>query len=181
MRFPLVILGATVLGSNALVTAPACAAGSTSVQLTIQGTVPQSCTVDASTPAIDLGDLTRAGTKDADIELSCNAPFILQLASDKGNFGAVAPPAAAGNFATTLSYRAGLSVPYDDGTSGAISDCASADLLAGATCATLASGTHTAINQVAHLALSWSAPDTAIPLLAGTYSDIIRISIEFAP
>lgn len=158
---------------------PAWARGDDSVALTLVGTIEPSCSLSMPAGALDLGDVSGAGTADAAIGVSCNAPFILHLASEGGGL-VTATPAVPG-FESHIAYDASLVVPFDSGGSAASGPCGSDALLAAAPCASLASGTHTAIGQTATLSLSWQAASAAEPRLAGTYQDVIRVSVEFAP
>jgi len=129
--------------------------------------------------SLELGDVRLAGTIGANVAFNCNSPFVVHLMSDSGALVHSGRRDVAG-FETTIPYTASLNVPFDGGGAGAINACASAALLAAASCASLDSATHTAIRQTAELSLHWLG-EAARPRLAGTYQDVIRISVEFAP
>lgn len=158
---------------------PAMASGSDSASITVTGTIERSCSIAMAASSLDLGDVVAAGTISANVAFNCNTPFVVHLMSDGGALVHNGAREVAG-FETIIPYTASLNLPFDDGGVGAINACASAALLAGASCGSLNSATHTAIRQTAALSLQWLA-QAATPRLAGRYQDVIRISVEFAP
>ncbi|WP_299329603.1 hypothetical protein [Parasphingopyxis sp.] len=160
------------------VAAPFPAAAVPSVELTVRGIIPPSCEILSNVSGLDLGNISRAGRETADVSFSCNTPFVVNLSSENGRLERTAQRTA-GNFQNALDYQASLRVPLDNGRVLRIRECDSEELLNGGACANASSESQTAINKTASLAVKWS--DSIEPLLAGDYSDVITIRVEFAP
>lgn len=147
------------------------------VVIQAKGTVPGSCAV-ALTTNFGAANFATAGTSTATAEVNCNTGFAIKATSQNGRVQNVKPATA--GFDNKHPYSLSLSLPLDQG--GSLSDsCAASAMVAGQTGCPMAIGSglasngKTAIFQTATLTASWQAPAT--PLLAGTYSDTITISV----
>jgi len=150
------------------------------VIVTAQGTIQSSCGI-ALQSAFGSANLNGDGSVSGSALVNCNAPYRLRASSSNGAL--TTPTAAPAQFSNSLAYNLTAAVPLDAG--GQVSaTCASSTLTAGSSsCALspasatgLSSGTGTSNSKVASLSVQWTLP-TATRLIAGSYSDVITITI----
>jgi hypothetical protein len=162
------------------------------VTLDVQGTLEASCALTGLPGGtVDLGDLSRAGSKPISFSVDCNAPFGYALVSGKGALGRVG---SAGAIAAG-SNAFGVSVPYvvtttfatDQGTFGDTALAAStltsihAEPCLAPTFSTSCPFSHSgsgaaASGRPASLLVAWSSP--SIQLQAGTYTDTLTLTVR---
>jgi len=102
----------------------------------------------------------------------------MAVASRNGGLAAAHDGPVNGVFERNVAYLAELLVPLDDGTQ-IRALCDSIALFKTAPCSVVSSGRQTAISQQGNLSVEWEASKT--PRLAGEYSDVITVTLEFAP
>lgn len=154
-----------------------------SVTITLNGEVERSCQVSPIS-APDLSALSAApgaptqNSADANFAFSCNAPYSMTVVSARGALTHDAV-GAVGKFAEAVPYLVSATLPFDTSGAIAMTNCASADLVAAANgqiCGTGSSAGKTSINQQGNLKIDWQKP--ADPLLSGQYSDVLTIRIS---
>ena len=168
-----------IVGSLILVNGSQVAIAGDTVALTLSGRIEQQCSVAFAQPSLDLRDLTEHRSASTGFDLNCNSPFSLRLSSEQGGLKSAHNGATVGEFADMLGYAATLSLPLDNGAILRTEDCRSEDLLAGAACAQLLSGGQTALGKRAELDITWR--ESARPLIAGEYADVVRVTLGFTP
>ena len=158
----------------------AVAAPAAVVTVTATGTVQSSCGITLQN-AFGSANLNSDGSVNGSAVVNCNAPYRLRASSSNGALKAATTAPA--QFSNSLAYNLTAAVPLDAG--GQVSaTCASSSLTAGssscalspASASGLSSGAGTSTAKVASLSVQWALP-TATRLIAGSYSDVITISI----
>lgn len=148
------------------------------VKIGVKGEIRARCTVAGLVKEIDLGvlkTLDQRQSRDFPFNLSCNAPFGFQLSSENG---AMRHETVSGNpkgFLSRFPYEVSLAIPTDG---GAVirKTCESDELMAGEDCGEADSGEDVAIDKTANLKLSWGP--IGKPLIAGKYSDVIKLQLS---
>jgi len=177
------------LASIFCVAASGARAGDTGA-LTIKGTVTPSCGITGPGGTVNLGNVSAAGSHQFTMTVNCNAPFAYAAVSANGALVSTgAPSVVTGSFNQSLPYTLttdfttdGADFGHSNVPSSALTDANAAPCLAAtydaAGCATYFgdSGTTVAINKSATLTVRWSNP--ANPLLAGSYTDTITITVR---
>jgi hypothetical protein len=158
----------------------------TTIELTIQGTVPPACQISTPGGIVQLNDPSANGfggsmagaySGTVPIGFSCNAPFGVTVQSARGGLRRdAAAPATFGNFVSTLDYSLAYTIPLDNGGLATIAGCSSTSLQATPGCAVNAN--YSAINQTMTAKISWPRPSA--PILAGNYSDTVTIRVQAA-
>ncbi|MBI1404075.1 MAG: hypothetical protein GC147_12805 [Porphyrobacter sp.] len=154
------------------------AAARESVAITIVGKIEPSCRLGLANNTLDVGSLDSGGSARIGFDLDCNTPFQMSVASRNGGLAAGYEGPVTGAFERSVAYRAELVMPLDDG-SQIETQCDSEALAANAACGLVSSGLQTAIAQSGSLTVAWQA--SSQPRLAGDYSDVITVTVEFAP
>lgn len=153
------------------------------VTITLNGEIERSCEVSPIS-APDLSALAAApggpaqNSANVDFAFSCNAPYSMSVVSARGAL-TNASPAAIGKFAVAVPYLVSATLPFDTTGAIAMTNCASANLLAaanGQVCGTGVSAGKTSIHQQGNVKIDWEKP--ADPLLSGQYSDVLTIRIS---
>lgn len=153
----------------------------TSIDVTVKGQVPITCTLTAPTGAVELNTLINAfggavaasGNSSILIPMSCNAPFQVSFQSQNGTLLNPNWVIRQGSFTSAIPYWLSWSVPLDNGMILSEANCTSASIVSTAGCGL--TSTYSAINRSMKTSFAWDAPAT--PLLAGTYLDRITIRI----
>jgi hypothetical protein len=172
---------AYALACAALVATPSVA--QTTIDLTIQGTVPPACRITVPGGTVQLNDPgangfggSMAGAYSASLPMSfsCNAPFGVTLQSTRGGLRRdIAVPTTVGDFVSSLDYSLAYSIPLDNGGLASIADCSSTSIQAAPGCAV--NTTYSAINQTMTAKISWPRPNA--PILPGNYTDTVTIRV----
>ena len=158
--------------------------------LTIKGTVTPSCGITGPGGTVNLGDVSAAGSQQFTMTVNCNAPFAYAAVSTNGALVSTSTPSVvAGSFDHSLPYTLttdfttdGADFGHSNVPSSALTDANAAPCLAvtydavGCAAYFADSGTTIAINKSATLTVRWSNP--ANPLLAGSYTDTITITVR---
>lgn len=150
--------------------------------VTAKGSFPTLCTITKSGD-FPVNDLSNVGafSAQATAALNCNTPFKVQVASANGAMVrpiATVPP----SFTNMQSYELSFAFQTDDLVDRSAS-CSSEALKSGVGCTLstgLTSGASTAINKTATLTASWTV-GSATPLLAGSYSDTLTVTLGAQP
>jgi hypothetical protein len=202
------LLGASVVAAVAgLTCTPALADDSSAspveLQFDVSLSVAERCGfATGGTPAdtIELGGLETSGSKPVTFAFDCNTPFRFRAASAHGALrnGAVGLAGTPdGMFTRRVPYRVDLAlgVRRENGNTRTITrSCRSQQLAAGGTCSFRGSAAGEGIDTndgvaiagdpgvpPSGLTVSWEAPEPGDPVaVAGTYSDVITISVEVA-
>ncbi len=156
------------------------ASAATKVSVALEGRITAECSVSgaASVAAgVEVGDITKPGSKEVAYAINCNTPFKYSLVSQHGALQHEAAKVPAG-FAARVPYRVAVHIPTDDVT---ISDaCDSASIQAGqVTCRFSDSRNGIAIDRQAKVTMAWVGE--TITLLAGDYSDRLTFTVEVKP
>jgi hypothetical protein len=154
----------------------------TQVRLHLQGDIAPECTIGGQSGGssatlalpLELGDISRPGSKEYAFLLGCNAPFSYRLEAQYGAFTNTGVEQAQDGFTAAILYDVKISIPTDGGP---IQDwCASASLRSGrVTCSFTPSADNTALNSLARLTFTWRP--NGLPI-AGEYSDRIVFQIS---
>lgn len=172
--FSLCIFCFSLLGAHGHLRAEA-----SKVTIGLQGHIAPKCGLSGADGKLDFGPIGRAGGRQERaiaFTVDCNTPFTYSMSSANGEMGngsTTPDPAKTRRF----PYQVLLTIPTDDG--GTLrKSCDSAHLTGGsshvARCE-VESGEETSMGKIANLTVSWDA--TSSPLLAGHYSDDLRISV----
>ena len=146
------------------------------------GTIASSCGLQA-TGSFASGDFTMAGQSNATAKIDCNKGFTIKVVSQYGQVQNT--KTAPAGFVDRLPYSVRLQLPLD--TAATLDKtCAAATMMIGGTCEmTAGSGLDSkgspAFGKTATITASWNAPATGVRPLAGSYSDIITISVVPTP
>jgi len=151
--------------------------------ITAKGTIASSCSVGVQ-QAFGVANFNAAGSAGAQALVNCNTGFRINVTSANG--AAKTANVTSNGFTNSLPYSVKLDLPLDD-NSTVSATCASSALVSGqSSCALspangtgLSSGGKTAINKIAALTATWTLP--AQPLVAGSYSDTLTVSIASVP
>jgi hypothetical protein len=172
-----VVLG----GAAMLALCDAALAGST-VSVRLEGDIAPECSLAAG-PAgpiataglpIDIGDVTRPGSRNYAFALNCNAPFGYRLEAQYGALtNAAAGPVPSG-FTAAVPYDVAVHIPIDGPS---IDDrCAGDTIRAGrVSCPFSTSGNNIALGSQAQLTITWMAPGE-MPL-AGAYVERLTVMV----
>lgn len=143
----------------------------------------------APTASISQADFDQTGfTRDIPIVLNCSGASRVAVSSANGG---LATAASAAGFASKASYDVTLNLVSDNAVK-ATATCAAATLATGGSCTTFAgtAGTSTGLRLAgastkangSYLRVSAAAYSaSATPLVAGTYSDTLTITVSAAP
>jgi hypothetical protein len=150
-----------------------------------RGRIDPVCEIGVSAPAAT-ADFATSGEVRGGALVNCNTGFAIKATSANGAVKNAA--SASPGFTNSLNYRFSLIVPLSDAPGSRINaTCGSETLVAGqSSCALspagpgLQSGGAVAINQKAAVYFSWKIP-ARLHLVAGSYQDVITISIAAAP
>lgn len=145
------------------------------LQIEVTGNIKPYCTSSVTSNAINVGDVTKAGSGTLSFTVDCNTPFQYTLQSDNGAMRLVNPPAAAKPNQIETPYDVHIKIPLTLG--GEINDtCSSAAIKQGAvSCKFSNSGQKVAVNKTAETRISWK--DAQSILAAGQYSDRLTITV----
>ena len=160
----------------------------TVLKLKLKGQIPSRCGFDSAPPtSAELGSLSHGGSLQLGFTLDCNSAFRIRVSSAYGALmlgGDSAPAVRAvhGGLAISLDYALALNVMTDLGNIG--DTCSSVALAGHGACSFfgagaaqgLSSGNGVCLDQPGSLIISWQAPKQ--PLAAGTYKDVIKITVE---
>ena len=166
------------------------------ITVEIDGEIEASCEITGLGASTALGELSASSGTTLDFTVDCNAPFAYALVSDNLGFArqsGAAPIGGSDAFATLLPYNITASFTTDDAasfgdtalvstnlTAANAADCIAASYNA-AGCPFTDSGSAIAANPSgtnASLAISWDAAGSSDPLAAGTYLDILTITVR---
>ena len=170
------LIAVAALAASAFGATPAAA---NTLTITAQGTVPASCGLAASS-TFGSANLNASGSVSATAQVNCNTPFRIRAVAAQGVMKN--PNSAPAFFGNSQAYNLTVTVPLDSGSQVAAT-CPSSSLIAGSSSCTLSpasasglsSGNGTSMGKAATLAVQWTLGGT--PLLAGTYSDTITVTI----
>jgi hypothetical protein len=201
------ICASVVAGVVALASAPAMAdessATAVELQLDVSLDVARRCgfaSGGAPTETVDLGQLKAGGSAPISFALDCNTPFRFRAASAYGalrNSAVRLGDVPDGMFTRRLPYTLDLAlgVRRENGNTRTITrSCRSQQLAAGGNCSFQGGAAGEGIDTndgvaiagdtglpSSGLTVSWEAPEPGDPVaVAGTYSDVITISVEVA-
>jgi hypothetical protein len=151
--------------------------------VTLQGSITAACSVTGSSAVSpEIGDITKAGSKETEVTVDCNTPFKYRLVSLNGalqhELAGTAAASAPKGLDASVPYNVTVVIPTDGGT---IRDtCASANIKAGqVTCAFGDSRNGIAIGAAARVTIAWTSPRDAV--MAGQYSDRLTFTVEVKP
>jgi hypothetical protein len=177
------ILGgcATVLALCGVCSLTALAAGKVSVRL--EGDVAPECDIAGAAAGgtatlgipLDVGDVSRPGSKAYGFSLNCNAPFTYRL---EAQYGALIHAAATGasvpNANTAIAYDVAILIPTDGPP---IDDrCSGESIRAGTvSCPFSTSGNSIALGSQARITITWRPPGS-MPL-AGAYVERLTVTV----
>lgn len=145
------------------------------VEVKIVGEIPAICTIAGHANDVDNLKIDAAGRARTSLNVSCNAPFNLKLSSENGAFTSDRTRSTNG-FQNSLVYRVSTRLRLDENGQLRIKNCDSTALFEGQSCSSKSSDGQTAINRKLRINVAWDAPSQ--PLLAGSYSDSIRVRLE---
>ncbi|WP_439478382.1 hypothetical protein [Brevundimonas sp.] len=176
--------GAAVLGILAGASVWVASPADAQVIIEATGHVPESCTLTAPGP-FTLGDLSDTASRALVVNVNCNTPWTYSLVSANGALVAETPPAqVSGVFTTSLPYVVQTSFATDGapfGDSGlnsaalTASNAATCVAYASASCPFADSGAAVSIDKSGSLSVSWTTPIN--PLVAGTYTDTLTLTV----
>jgi hypothetical protein len=146
--------------------------------ITLQGTVSSFCTITAPAspglltpnfPTVTNGSVPADLTLDINIgKVTCNGGSTVTLSSAKG--GAFTGTAAGDGFQNYVSYKAGVTVP------------ATVNLVANKTAPRLTElSANSTTPTSADVIVKLTSIATTLPLVAGTYSDVLTVKIDAIP
>lgn len=165
----------------ALVSFPAARADT--IKVRASGTVLGTCTVVLASGFPTSSNLAISGNAQAQATVNCNTGFVIKATSASGAITSTSHTAT--GFTNTVPYSLAFNSPTDSGIMIG-GPCASATLVAGqAGCVLSPAGSGLSSNgalatgKTATLTLSWTPP--VQKLVAGTYTDVITLSIAAAP
>lgn len=161
------------------------AVGAQTLTITATGQIPASCGLVA-TSGFSAANLDANGSSSATAAVNCNTKYVLKAVSANGGLKTTTPVSSA-SFSNKLDYQFTISVPLDNGAGTLSGSCGASNLTAGAGfCALspagagLSSGGRTSTGKTATLGINWTLP-VSTHLIAGSYTDIITISIAAQP
>ena len=146
------------------------------VSIRLEGEIVPECAITGtgdSATSLNLGDLSKAGSRDYRFLLSCNAPFGYRLEAQYGALTNNAAVTQRGSLAT-LPYEIAIHIPTDGKP---IDDrCTGASLWAGGMrCPFSHSNGAIALNAEGRLTVAW--PAATIQTEAGSYTDQLTLSV----
>lgn len=174
------IMAAVVIASTCLPTA-ASAADAASIpsdhipelSLTLFGRVNDRCTLSGG-GVLALGELTANKTVAADFSLDCNVPFEMSIATANGGLTHETKPKGEGTFVGHLDYDVSVRLPVMNPTISILSASYSSANILGSLL--ISSGNAIAAPGNGRFSLTTRSL-SASGLLAGSYSDVITISV----
>jgi hypothetical protein len=153
---------------------PAPTRASDVVTIELSGEIEPKCGLSALPAALGLGQISSSGSQEVPFRVDCNTPFEYVVASREGALKNNDFSGNAAGFTNRLPYLLEIRVQIDGGV--LVSRCDSADLTGSSpACGNANSGSATAIDQAASLAISWAA---GAELSAGTYSDTVTLTFR---
>jgi hypothetical protein len=166
---------ATVLTLVMATTTPANAEDNNKVDVHLKGSVRPTCEVagrrSSVTTPVNVGNVNTPGSTAIDYPVNCNAPFAYEISS---RYGGLQRRRLINGERPKRIYNVNVNIPTDI---GAINDtCASDTIKAGSvTCALSDSGDGVALDQQAHLTVSW---DGTPQLPGGKYTDRLTFTVR---
>jgi hypothetical protein len=136
--------------------------------------VPPRCTISSPNAIVNLGEISKAGSKSLSFGFSCNTGFHFSFSSMKGGLAHASHQAVAAPFVSLVPYR----LSYKIGTSKGflIDACDSSNtLVLPGSCAGASSSDAAAIDQTININFSWNLNEQ-IPL-AGCYQDTLQLKL----
>ena len=144
------------------------------VSIVLQGEVDPECRMSGIASVVDLGQITKTGSRVFNFGIHCNSPFRYTLRSQQGGFRNGDHALIRSGFTALIPYSVRVSIPTDAG--GVLDICDSTQISGTATtCTTSDSGNGIAIEQTGSLTLSWSIAQEPV---AGTFADILTFSVQ---
>lgn len=189
------LLRKAILFSASLGAALCCAAApvyAQSVTIDVQGTLAASCELTVPVASYTNLNIVAAGSQAIPFTVDCNAPFAYSLVSTNGGllnapglatvvqgsmpFTGKVPYKVTTNFATDAGNFGDTNLEASDLTTANAAPCVA--VVYSATCPFTNSGTGAAAKGLAaSMTLNWLAP-TGPPLVAGTYSDTLTLTVR---
>lgn len=145
------------------------------VTINIRGKISPRCEISNLAAAVELGSLNEHGELAVPFRLYCNDPFMYRFSSA---YGRLKHSNSSGHersgFSSSIAYSIALSLPTDDGLIS--NTCLSTEIMPGSqVCGNGASRASAMVDANATLTFRWH-PDPHI--IAGTYSDVFKLTIE---
>jgi hypothetical protein len=139
----------------------------------VAGGAPSGSAVTAGLP-IDIGEVTRPGSRDYAFAVDCNAPFSYRLEAQYGALTNVTAAPAPSGFTAHVPYEVAVRIPTDGVP---INDrCTGDSIRAGrVTCPFSTSGDSVALGSQAQITITWRQP-AEMPL-AGAYVERLTIMV----
>lgn len=165
------------IGTCVALTASVIAIAAPKIAVKFEGEIARECAVDQSGQqdiALEIGDVSRPGTKDFTFTVNCNTPFDYHLEAEHGALLLKGVGAGSRSNQVRVPYEVAVRIGTD---AEAIEDrCSSESIQAGAVrCAFSNSGNAIAMGTAGRLTVAW-APE-GMPM-AGEYADRLTILVN---
>lgn len=143
------------------------------VSIVLEGEVEPECRLSGLASIVDLGQITKIGSRAVNFGIHCNAPFSFTLQSQEGGLRNTGHTLVRAGFTDRIPYLVRLDIPTDHGA--VLNICESTLLTGSGNCATGVSGSGIAIEQVGTLTFSWSIVQEPV---AGIFADVFMFSVQ---